>query len=91
MRCRKKPIVVDSYQHKLIKSYKDLGDDAPDWFKAGVEDETIILIGGVARVVTPEGEVLTASFDDYIMRGVQGELYICRKDIYEATYEELGE
>lgn len=50
---------------------------------------------GVKSVVfTPEGIHITtlegtmlASPGDWIIRGVQGELYPCRGDIFEATYE----
>lgn len=35
---------------------------------------------------TLEG-TMTASAGDFVIRGVQGELYPCRADIFEATYE----
>ena len=28
---------------------------------------------------------------DYIIKGVQGEFYPCKPDIFEQTYEQLGE
>ena len=37
-------------------------------------------------IQTLEG-VLTVSWNDYIIQGVQGELYPCKPDIFEATYE----
>jgi len=30
---------------------------------------------------------MTASPGDYIIKGVQGEFYPCKPDIFEATYE----
>jgi len=37
-------------------------------------------------IETLEG-VMTASVGDYVIRGVQGELYPCKPDIFEKTYE----
>jgi hypothetical protein len=39
------------------------------------------------RVDTLEGDYKQGRFGDYLMRGVKGELYICEKDIFEATYD----
>ena len=37
---------------------------------------------------TLEGEI-QASVGDYIIKGVQGEFYPCKPNIFEATYEEV--
>lgn len=37
-------------------------------------------------IVTLEGEMV-ANAGDWIIRGVQGEFYPCRGDIFEATYD----
>ena len=39
-----------------------------------------------AFIVTLEG-VMTANAGDWIIRGVKGEIYPCKPDIFEATYE----
>ena len=39
---------------------------------------------------TLEGD-MHASMGDYIVRGVQGEMYPCKPDIFDATYEEVGD
>jgi hypothetical protein len=39
-------------------------------------------------VRTLEGDML-ASIGDYLIRGVAGEYYPCRADIFEKTYEEV--
>ncbi len=41
-------------------------------------------------IFTLEGQHL-ASPGDYIIRGVKGELYPCKPDIFEATYEKEDE
>lgn len=100
MRCRKKPIVVDSWQWTNKIPYdkidisrhriEDIVDNPPKW----VVDAYLIDIiqfyfdTGILKVKTLEGDH-TGTANDYLMRGVQGELYICREDIYKATYDEL--
>ena len=41
------------------------------------------------RVVTLEG-TMVASCGDWIIKGVKGEFYPCKPDIFEATYELVG-
>ena len=40
------------------------------------------------KINTLEG-IMTASVGDYIIKGVQGEFYPCKPDIFEQTYEEI--
>jgi len=42
--------------------------------------------GGTIFINTLEGE-MTASPGDWIIKGVKGEFYPCKPDIFEATYE----
>jgi hypothetical protein len=44
---------------------------------------------GIA-IETLEG-VMVANAGDYVIRGVQGEFYPCKPDIFAATYEPTGE
>ena len=41
-------------------------------------------------IPTLEG-TMHASVGDYIIRGVNGELYPCKPDIFEKTYDKVGE
>lgn len=41
------------------------------------------------RITTLEG-VMQADYDDYVIRGVQGEFYPCKPDIFRETYEEVS-
>lgn len=85
MKYRKKPVVIEAFR---------FGVDAPDsWWEDAVDE-------GVARVVTPapgdgpqyavidtlEG-TMTASRGDWIIKGVEGELYPCKPEIFAETYE----
>lgn len=42
------------------------------------------------KIPTLEG-LMNASVGDYIIKGVQGEFYPCKPDIFEKTYEEVTE
>lgn len=66
-------------------------------FEAGNSDEIAAWCGGrvsvrdgLTKVVIPTLEgAIKASVGDYIIKGVQGEFYPCKPDIFEATYEPL--
>lgn len=45
---------------------------------------------GVIHISTLEG-IMEASPGDWIIRGVKGEFYPCKPDIFEATYEKVEE
>lgn len=80
---RKKPIVVDAFR---------LGVDyIPDWFMDKVTTNEIQLHQDYdfktwATIKTLEGN-MTADFGDYIIQGVKGEIYPCKPDIFDETYE----
>lgn len=81
---RKKPVVIDAWQF----TKKNYNTGVPDLFK----DESIKfwpLYGGeivVGEISTLEG-VLGVSENDWVIRGVNGEFYPCKPDIFEKTYE----
>lgn len=64
-------------------SYDYLGDERPEH---GV---SIDPADGAMVIHTLEGE-MKVSRGDYVIRGVQGEFYPCKPDIFEATYD-IGE
>jgi len=82
---RKKPVVIEAMQFN-----GDEGDDIYEW--ASRHDPDVDMSGSRAFGIwslfigTLEG-VMTASRGDWIIRGVQGEFYPCKPDIFEATYE----
>lgn len=95
MRYRKKPVVVEAYQYK--GEYLDilLGSNVPKWiedaFHSDVLELTNLEYDGEPKelyVNTLEGKMLV-SIDDFIIQGVNGELYPCKPDIFEKTYEEV--
>ena len=85
MKYRKKPVIIDAVQwngtnqDEIVILNKDSGRDLmfEDDF---IEDKPVVLIK------TLEGE-MRADKGDWIIRGVNGELYPCKPDIFEKTYE----
>ena len=78
MKFRKKPVVIDAVQwlgHNFIEI---------DSFIT-VEHETYPSKGEV-YIPTLEG-VMKADKGDWIIRGVNGEFYPCKPDIFDKTYE----
>ena len=79
---RKKPGVIEAWQVGS-RSLK------PDWLVFASSDGLGWQFGNAddyADIVTLEG-TMRASRHDWIIKGVKGELYPCKPDIFDATYE----
>lgn len=84
MKFRKKPVVIEAVT--WYGKYTD-GTEWPDWFRAAMDS-------GIASV-QHDKSLLIATLEgnhrgdvgDIIIQGVKGELYPCKPDIFEATYE----
>lgn len=57
------------------------------WLNPPYSNVQPFLNKAVAEIHTLEG-TMQASYGDYIVKGVQGEFYPCKPDIFEQTYEE---
>ena len=78
---RKKPVVIEAVQLPIPKG------DAPIWLIcAMVNGSARLSDDGTAEIDTLEG-THRASAGDWIIRGVKGELYPCKPDIFAATYD----
>lgn len=96
-RYQKKPIEVQAFQ-MTPERFND-NSDWPEWLNYAWQkenDEPGALFnhlnsktgeGGLA-INTLEGRFYIYQHD-WIIRGIQGELYPCKPDIFEATYQEL--
>jgi hypothetical protein len=85
MRYRKKPIVIEAVQFDGSNGSKNALMKLMDTnFIASVKIE------GVEQftIETLEGN-MTATEGDYIIKGVKGEIYPCKPDIFEMTYEKV--
>ena len=79
---RKKPVVVDAFR---FTGGPDQEED-PIWLVDAVKAGHVRITAGGIAIQTLEG-VMSARPGDYVIRGVQGEIYPCKPDIFEATYE----
>ena len=80
MKYRKKPVVIEAVRYMI-------DDSLPDWFMDRVSNNTIILHeDGTCHIKTLEG-TMKSEYGDYIIRGVNGEVYPCKPDIFQKTYE----
>src|SRR5260370_38962954 len=87
MKFRKRPIVVEAVQWLNRKIVCPPG---PLWFVEAEEQGKINLFGDQLSIVTLEGEMIT-KHGDWIIRGVKGELYPCKDEIFRLTYEVIEE
>lgn len=51
-----------------------------------VKNESAIITNGVLIIKTLEGDMV-ASAGDYIIRGLRGEYYPCKPDVFQKKYE----
>ena len=82
MQFRKKPVVIQAFQFQQPTSV----DVAPEWLIEAIRQSDFLVVDGMAHITTLEG-VMTAQPGDWIIRGVKGEIYPCKPDIFAATYE----
>jgi hypothetical protein len=81
VRYRKKPIVIEAFQAWVGKMAIS---DTPEWFQKAIKEGVVDSVD--MTIQTLEG-VHLISDGDYVIQGVQGELYPCKPDIFEQTYE----
>lgn len=92
MKYRKKPITVDAIQiHGNVSEIKSFIGENGDvsisdsaWRAGQFRPMTMVVIH------TLEGD-MTATDGDYIIKGIKGEFYPCKKAIFEETYEIVTE
>ena len=88
MKYRKKPVVIEAVQWsgnnlRDVIAFTGLHHSAEKW--SWEEYEQVVRSEGL-KIFTLEGPLM-ASVGDFIIKGVKGEFYPCKPDIFEATYE----
>ncbi len=87
---RKKPIVIEAFQ--MTRHIWPTNDGWPQWAREawdcdrGPSEGAIWCEGGKVYCGTLEG-VHEVTFDDWIIQGVEGEIYPCKPSVFAATYE----
>lgn len=92
MKYRKKPVIIEAIQWtgknlKEIIAFTGRHESAKDWSWEYFED--VVAKDGL-KIFTLEGKHL-ASIGDMIIKGVQGEFYPCKPNIFMQTYEPVKE
>lgn len=85
MRYRKKPVVIEAWQFLGPQA----GKPTPEWLSAAFADGRAWYQGGDAPYITIgtlEGE-MRANLGDWIIHGIEKEIYPCKPNIFAATYE----
>lgn len=90
---RKRPVVIEAIQ---FTGSAESATPIIDWVLAGggtasfhehlMDGDLVAHPDPFLRIDTPEGRMV-ASLGDWVIRGVKGEFYPCKPDIFEATYE----
>lgn len=81
---RKKPVVIEAWQVTYENRF-----EVAEWCGGTAQRSApsgTIYAAGLIRISTLEGN-LWASDGDFIIKGVKGEFYPCKPDIFEMTYE----
>jgi len=94
---RKKPIEVEAFQMTFDRRYDN--SEWPEWLHRAwnyepsdlgsvycVDEDGLVGPGDQLWITTLEG-ALSISFDDWIIKGVIGEIYPCKPDVFAATYD----
>jgi hypothetical protein len=83
---RKKPVVIEAIQFNGF-------DGSPDFVgqELALFLETAVICAGKRKlaIYTLEGK-MEVSEGDWIIKGIKGEFYPCKPDIFEATYEPVS-
>jgi len=80
---RKKPVVIEAHQITDVEEVPQIADWCGSFYY--IDD-----FAAQIDIQTLEG-VMAAYVGDWVIKGVAGEFYPCRDDIFRATYEPLDD
>ena len=89
MKFAKKPVVIDAFQMTEERRYDN--SEWPEWLheawnKSG-EGSLYCVDGGNPLFIGTKEGVMSVTFGDWIIQGIQGELYLIKNEIFLMTYE----
>lgn len=87
MKFRKKPVEIEAFQFQGYLDYSN--GSVPIWFCDAVISGIVAVNNDHLVITTLEGDH-RADVGDYIIQGVKGELYPCKPDIFELTYDKVN-
>lgn len=86
---RKLPVVIEAIHYDWDDNEK-CADEAQDEIADFMDDNIVIDSDDDIEIETLEG-TMYAKKGDYIIKGVNGEFYPCKPDIFAKTYEKVNE
>jgi len=95
MKFRKKPVIVDAVQFTK-DSTAEIRSFVPNpWYQGfcyvdgdnNISDKPTSKMG--LKLKTLESQIFIAQEGDWIIKGVSGEFYACKPDIFDETYEKV--
>jgi len=78
MKYQKKPIVIEAFRYGI--------DYRPDWFTDKVSSLDIVTADSHCEIRTLEG-IMRGEKGDWIIKGIKGEIYPCKPDVFEKSYD----
>ena len=89
-RYRKKPVVIEAY-HWVESHSRHNSDEWPEWLRRADDSDAsqpgaFFRLADKLLISTLEGNHEVGD-GDWIIQGIAGELYPCKPEIFEATYE----
>jgi hypothetical protein len=92
---RKKPVVIEAFQ--MTEERRRDNSEWPHWLHAAWNEESGLPGSFYSDTEFPENLFIgtlegthSVEYGDWIIRGVQGELYPCKPDIFAATYDKVN-
>lgn len=86
---RKKPVEIEAVRVSDIARHAHAEWDVlPPWVQVKWRDGSLTIQAAQVLVSTLEGQMIGGA-DDWIIRGVKGEIYPCKPDIFAATYDKI--
>ena len=84
---RKKPVVIEAEPIEILM-YKAANDfwSMPEWVVTAYEKGDLLFTPEGIHINTLEGNMLGGP-KDWLLKGISGEIYPCKSDIFEKTYE----
>lgn len=89
MRFRNKPVVIEAFRvSQLLYAAEDNWAALPPQVRAAYDAGKIVFLPHGMVIHTPEGTLVTAR-EDWLIIGIRGEMYPCKPNIFNETYESV--
>ena len=89
MKYRKKPVVIEAIEFGGSSTHAEC---IKSWMETGIYSTPIIVTCDLTIIEIPTLEgIMIAQPGDFIIRGIKGEFYPCKPDVFNSTYEKVEE